>query len=78
MTWEIASALGGLAFTLVNLANIFLTHRLRGDLAELKLSLVQTVAKDKEDLRTWTENQFARRETVDDLKVRVDAFRLRA
>jgi hypothetical protein len=73
-TLQLISAAGGALLTLINLLNIFISQKTRADIAELKLSMAETRAKDKEELRDWTDEEFMRRDAIE---AKLDALRAR-
>jgi hypothetical protein len=58
MTWKDAAGLCAGALTAINLINLFLNNRLRADMAELKLSIAEARAKDRDDLKEWASEEF--------------------
>lgn len=61
MEW---TAIAAGVLSILGAANVLLTWRSRGDLAELKLAITEKLTENEREIRTWAESEFARKETV--------------
>lgn len=61
MEW---TAIAGGILSVINVVHVLISWKSRGDVAELKLLVAEKLTKTERDVRTWAENEFARKETV--------------
>lgn len=54
---------GGVGATF-SVANVLISWKSKGDIAELKLSVTEKLTETERGVRAWTEAEFARKETV--------------
>lgn len=74
MNLQLLSTVGGAVLTLINLIGVLIQNRMRADISELKVQLAENRAKDREELRTWIDEEFMRRDAIE---ARLDALKAR-
>lgn len=61
MEW---TAIAGGILSVLGVINVLISWKSKGDIAELKLSITEKLSESERGVRTWAENEFARKETV--------------
>jgi hypothetical protein len=61
MEW---TAIAGGVVACLNVINLLVSWKSKGDIAELKLSVTERLVESEKETREWVEREFARKETV--------------
>lgn len=70
MEW---TAIAGGIVACLNVINLLVSWKSKGDIAELKLSVTERLVESEKETRKWAEDEFARKETV---QAQLDALKM--